>query len=84
MTRYERRHEQLKNTPIIAVTAHASNDARKKAIAAGCDAYLAKPLDAHDLRAAVNRLLQSEPPTSPTFDEADFARVFDRLPSSSS
>jgi CheY-like chemotaxis protein len=44
--------------PAIALTAHAGPDERRRALAAGFDAYLVKPVDAKDLVDAVARLLQ--------------------------
>jgi two-component system cell cycle response regulator DivK len=43
--------------PIIALTALAMKEDQGKALAAGCDAYIAKPLRYQELYAAVNKLL---------------------------
>lgn len=42
-----------RRTPIIAVTAHASEDDRKTCLEAGMDHYLSKPFSAEDLRSAL-------------------------------
>lgn len=43
--------------PIIAQTAFAMSDDRTKAIEAGCDDYLAKPIRSKDLLDTVNKFL---------------------------
>ncbi len=42
---------------VIALTAHAMLEDRERALAAGCDGYLAKPLDPLSLLAEVRKLL---------------------------
>ena len=42
---------------IVALTAYAMKGDEEKALAAGCDAYLAKPFDTEKLVAMVTRLL---------------------------
>jgi CheY-like chemotaxis protein len=46
------------NIIIVAVTAFAMKGDRQRAIAAGCDAYVTKPIDTRELPAQVAELLQ--------------------------
>ncbi|MBI3839000.1 MAG: response regulator [Planctomycetia bacterium] len=50
--------------PIIAITAHAMSDDRKKCMAAGCDDYLSKPVDRASLLQKVSQYIRRSPPTS--------------------
>lgn len=52
-----RQNDQLKNVPIIAVTAHHETDFRSDAKAAGFDAYVTKPIDVIWLKELINGLL---------------------------
>ena len=54
----EIKRRKLSGAPIIAVTAHATNEYRKMALRAGMDAYLAKPFRKDDLVTAI--LMQLE------------------------
>lgn len=47
--------------PVIALTAMAMKEDQEKTRAAGCDAYIAKPLSYQDLYAAIDSLLAVQP-----------------------
>jgi CheY-like chemotaxis protein len=59
-----REDPQLRKLPVIALTAFAMHGDRDKALAAGFDAYISKPVDPQSLRTQVDQLLEqreSEP-----------------------
>jgi two-component system, cell cycle response regulator DivK len=49
--------------PVIAITAYELNEAEDKARAAGCDAYMAKPISPRQLLAKVREYLSPAAPT---------------------
>ncbi len=49
---------EKKDLPVIAQTAYALTGEREKSIAAGCDAYLSKPIDSRELRTILSRYLK--------------------------
>jgi len=51
--------------PIIALTAMAMKEDQEKTRAAGCDAYIAKPLRYQELYAAIDTLLAKAEPQAP-------------------
>lgn len=56
-TRRIRNLPGLDKVPIVAVSAHDTADFHSEALAAGCDAYITKPIDYLELEGVVNRLL---------------------------
>jgi CheY-like chemotaxis protein len=56
-TKLIRQNEELKNVPIIAITAHQEVDFRSDAKASGFDAYVTKPIDVHWLKDLIAGLL---------------------------
>lgn len=51
-------HSRLFNVPIIAISAGALRGDALNALAAGCDAYMSKPIKIRELRACVKDALQ--------------------------
>jgi len=56
-TRKIRQMPGLKGVPIIAVSAHDTMDFHAEALAAGCDAYITKPIDYGELEGLIESLL---------------------------
>jgi two-component system sensor histidine kinase/response regulator len=60
LTRYLRGQERWKQLPIIAVTAFAAPEDRERALEAGCDDYLSKPISRKDLFAKIDALVSRQ------------------------
>ncbi|HVG29105.1 MAG TPA: response regulator [Pyrinomonadaceae bacterium] len=56
-TRELRQREEMRDTLIVALTAHHETEYRANALSAGCDAYLTKPIDFDWLIDLLSRLL---------------------------
>jgi two-component system cell cycle response regulator DivK len=56
-TRRIRKLPGLSDVPIIAVSAHDTADFHQDALAAGCDAYLTKPIDFAELENVLSGIL---------------------------
>ncbi len=65
-TRRIRALPNLKDVPIIAVSAHDTADFHADALAAGCDAYLTKPIDFGELEEVIERLLSQKSSSNTT------------------
>jgi two-component system cell cycle response regulator DivK len=49
-----KKDEQTKSIPLLALTAHALPGDRQRAMDAGCDEYITKPMDLDELVEAIN------------------------------
>lgn len=59
-TRRIRTIPELSRVPIIAVSAHDTADFHAEALAAGCDAYITKPINYPELEEIIENLLGKE------------------------
>ncbi len=60
LTRYLRGQERWRRIPIIAVTALAAPEDRERALEAGCDDYVPKPISRRDLFAKIDALVSHQ------------------------
>ncbi len=60
VTRRLRRNPSFKQTPIICITAYAMMGDQEKVLDAGCDVYLAKPIDTRKLPELVAEMLRQQ------------------------
>ena len=59
-TREIKSNQETSDIPIIALTAHAMAEDRKKALDAGCDEYDTKPIEFEGLLKKINKLIGDE------------------------
>ena len=60
-TRKLRSMDKYKDLPIIALTAHAMKEHKKKTLDAGCTDYLSKPINREKLQEILNKYLNKKP-----------------------
>jgi two-component system cell cycle response regulator DivK len=60
VTRRLKSQVKFKDTPIIALTAHAMKGDKEKAMEAGCDGYISKPIDIHELPNQIKSYLKNK------------------------
>jgi two-component system cell cycle response regulator DivK len=65
-TREIKAHPDMANTPIIALTAHAMVGDRERAIEAGCDDYISKPINLMELTEKIRKHLAAKPTSEDT------------------
>ena len=64
LTRLLRADPQRRGIHIVALTAYAMKGDEAKALAAGCDGYVTKPLDTEQLPRMVASYLRTDPPSN--------------------
>jgi CheY-like chemotaxis protein len=57
-TRLIRANEKLAKTPIVALTSYAMEGDREKALEAGCNGYISKPIDTRNFLGAISEVLK--------------------------
>ncbi len=68
-TRIIKDDPRLKDTPVVALTACAMADDKQKALEAGCDGYISKPIDTHTFLDKVSSFLDN---VRPAVEESAF------------
>ncbi len=65
VTRRLKSQADFKATPIIALTAHAMKGDKEKALEAGCDGYISKPINVHELPDQIKSYMKDKYPPYP-------------------
>ena len=60
VTRRLKSREEFKETPIVALTAHAMKGDRAKALEVGCEGYISKPINIRELPDQVKSYLRGK------------------------
>jgi len=68
----------MRDVPIIALTADASPGARERALVAGCDGYLSKPIDARALPAQIAEFIEGRRERLPEVMETELLRSYNQ------
>jgi two-component system cell cycle response regulator DivK len=59
-TRVLKSRPETQHIPVVALTAHAMSDERDRALAAGCDGYIVKPIDTRAFPDQIREYLKSK------------------------
>jgi signal transduction histidine kinase len=70
--------EHLHGTPIVALTADSRVGARERSLVAGCDGYITKPIDAHQLPEQLGEFVAGKREALPLGVEAPLLREYNR------
>lgn len=60
VTRRLKSKEEFKDIPIVALTAHAMRGDREKALEAGCEGYISKPINVRELPEQISSYLKGK------------------------
>ena len=57
---HEREHPDLEPVPIIAMTSYAMSGDREKLLAAGCNGYIEKPIEPHEVMQQIKDIVEGQ------------------------